>query len=46
MFKLIYISNFFINFREKRLSNLSGVFGIDENAESNVKISYYIDFVD
>ncbi|KRX02927.1 hypothetical protein PPERSA_13181 [Pseudocohnilembus persalinus] len=34
------------NLRDQRLSDLSNVFGIDENAESNVKISYYIDFVD
>ena len=32
--------------REERLKDLTEVFGIDEKAESSVKISYYIDFVD
>jgi hypothetical protein len=32
--------------REDRLRNLNDVFGIEEKAESSVKISYYIDFVD
>jgi hypothetical protein len=32
--------------REERLKDLNDVFGLEENTEASVKISYYIDFVD
>lgn len=34
------------NLRSERLKDLIMIFGIDDKAESSVKISYYIDFVD
>jgi len=40
----IFYKYFFI--REERLRDLFEVFGIEENADSNSKINYYIDFVD
>lgn len=32
--------------RQERMKDLINIFGIDDKAESSVKISYYIDFVD
>lgn len=35
-----------MGYRSERLKDLIMIFGIDDKAESSVKISYYIDFVD
>ncbi len=42
--KFLYFFIFYL--REDRLDDLAAVFGIEENVDSSVKISYYIDFVD